>query len=438
LWARCPQILHRLKRWHISTTKAQVLGELSHSLWDGYHRPVRGLLLSLSKLEVNPDSFVRIITFFDELVRHRASLDALVRSAAALAECPAGLSDDFNGVVLCFNEDGSPHRGTADEPTVAKDILIDEVRVGSVWLQRPAEPQQFDEMLIERMALAAAALWQHDLGRDVTATTEPALLELVLSPRTGDIDRSRSLRLLGFSEIYPLRALAVTSDAAHELPGTVHRLVCELREGGLNQARGCVIGLKGAVLAQYQAPLGANGHVLPQVLRDRNMARGTRVGVGPLVDPAGIMTSWQAALSALRLSSTWLRSGGFIESDELGAAGLLADIPVASLEACKDLQVLDELASHPKGQRDIQALESLLRTGSLRQAAADMHLHHSSVAARLRHVEDALGLSLSDPIGHVRAEVAVALWRLLQSARKNRPPAALNLPSRPRTVRASS
>jgi DNA-binding transcriptional LysR family regulator len=72
------------------------------------------------------------------------------------------------------------------------------------------------------------------------------------------------------------------------------------------------------------------------------------------------------------------------------------------------------LAESESGALDVDTLEAFCRTGSLRQAALALHLHHSSVAARLAHVEDALGWRLDEPQGRFRARMALLARRLAQ------------------------
>jgi DNA-binding PucR family transcriptional regulator len=64
----------------------------------------------------------------------------------------------------------------------------------------------------------------------------------------------------------------------------------------------------------------------------------------------------------------------------------------------------------------VAALEAFCRTGSLRQAAAELHLHHSSVAARLARVEQAVGWRLDTPGDRFRARLAVVARLLAGSA----------------------
>ncbi|MHB1497960.1 MAG: helix-turn-helix domain-containing protein [Acidimicrobiales bacterium] len=370
---------------------------------------MRGVLLSLSKLDVNAESFLRIITYFDQLVRNRASLDALVRATAALAECGAGLRDDCNGVVVRFTETGEApgpgHRvALAETP-----ILLDQQTDGSGWLERDGDTGPFDRMLTERMAFAAAVLWQHDLGRELGVAPELALFDLALSASTGEVDRARALSRLGFSEALPVQVLAVSTEDPDDLGAATRRVCNYLTESVQGRVRGAVVGLKGAIIAQ---PALLTDQLVTSADHDLRHP-GTKVGMGTTALPPSAHISWLNALSALRLSETWLASTTITECLELGVLTLLAELPPAAISSSLDIQALTKLGATPRGVRDIEALEALFKTGSLRQAAADMYLHHSSLAARLRHVEDSLGLSLNDPIGRLRAQISVALWRLL-------------------------
>ena len=375
-------------------------------------RPVRGVLVSLSKLEVNPESFVRVITYFDELVRNRASLEALVRATATLAECTAGLCDDCNRVVIRFSETGDFVAGDPVARVAEAPIELDGGPVGFVWLERTGRRGQFDEMLTERMALAAAALWQHDLGRGVSTATEPALFDIALSHRTGAVDRVRALTRLGFSEAQSVQAMVVSSEDSDDLLPCIRQVCDVVSKRVKGHVRGAVVGLKGAIIAQP----GVITELLGGGTEPRLSRPGMHIAVGPSTLPPVVDSSWRHALAAMRLMATWMGGSSVTNYLDLGVLSLLADLSPAEIAKSPDVQAIQKHAGSARGLRDIEALEALFRTGSLRQAAADMNLHHSSVAARLRHVEDTLGLSLNDPIGHLRAQVAVALWRIFPAA----------------------
>jgi hypothetical protein len=101
-----------------------------------------------------------------------------------------------------------------------------------------------------------------------------------------------------------------------------------------------------------------------------------------------------------------------VDHDTLGPVALLADIPVDRLRAQPDVRALAGLAEGKGGPAALAALTAFLRTGSLRHAAGDLHLHHSSVAARLAGVETALGYRLSNSQDRFRAQLALYALRL--------------------------
>ncbi|SHM22363.1 helix-turn-helix domain-containing protein [Cryptosporangium aurantiacum] len=164
--------------------------------------------------------------------------------------------------------------------------------------------------------------------------------------------------------------------------------------------------------ANAAGPRGATGSASAGIRRG-SVASGIRVGVGGNVDGLDAETSWAQARLALRFATT---AGGptgdpgdaVVDHDALGPLALLAEIPTARLRDQPDVRALDALARTDSGALDVAALEAFCRTGSLRQAAAALYLHHSSVAARLAHVEDALGWHLDEPGDRFRAQLA--LW----------------------------
>jgi DNA-binding PucR family transcriptional regulator len=62
---------------------------------------------------------------------------------------------------------------------------------------------------------------------------------------------------------------------------------------------------------------------------------------------------------------------------------------------------------------DRDPLHAYCTTGSQRQAADLLHLHHSSVARRLEQIGKTLGIELAEPTGLTRARLALTAWRLL-------------------------
>lgn len=338
---------------------------------------MKGLLVRLSALDAGAEAAVRVIAYFDGLIEHRATAHELVRAAAALAECPVGLERPGE----------APLRAPGGPPGAESSGLDIAPGAGRVWLERPGGPGPFDELVLERLALSARLL-----AGPAPHLADPALVELVLSEREGPEDRVRALRLLGLEPTVPVRVVAV---AAPDPRGAAVGLL-----GGRLPAKVAIIDGLAAALVQRWVPgeLAAPPPV--------------RVGVGGAVDGGAARRSWAQARVAVRFAVADGSGPTVVEHDGLGSQALLAELPPERLRAQPDVAALVQLGATPSGALDVAALEAFCRTGSLRQAAAQLHLHHSSVAARLTHVEGALGWRLDDAAGRFRARFALLARRL--------------------------
>ncbi|MCW0213762.1 MAG: helix-turn-helix domain-containing protein [Pseudonocardia sp.] len=366
---------------------------------------MEGLLLRLSALDADAEAAVRVIAYFDALVERRATPEELVRSTANLAECTAGWSRGA-GQTLRTGPGGAPATGDP-RPSGSVSLGSGDARV---WLERDGGPGPLDDLVLERLAIAArllATLRRRTVAPDLA---DPALVELVLAEGEAQEDRARALHLLGLDARWPVRVLAMRS-ASNSTPEAV--AVEVVSASGQRSVRATVIGDAAAVL--LQPPPGA----LPPLpgLREA-LAEGRGAGavfaLGGSAAPLEARRSWLQARLALRFA---VADGpdAVVDHDALGSLALLAEIPAERLAAQPDVVALGELAATAAGALDVEALEAFCRTGSLRQAAAVLHLHHSSVAARLGHVERALGVDLDGPDGRFRARLALVTRRLAQA-----------------------
>jgi hypothetical protein len=370
---------------------------------------MKGLLLRLSMVDADAEAAVRVIAYFDALVEQRATLGALVRSVAALAECPAGLVRP--GAELRLSPEGKP---VPSGQPIAESGGIDLGETGRVWLERAGAAGPLDDLVLERFAMSARVLARLDTRGSAPNLADPALVELILAERAAVEDRARALRLLGLEAALPVRVLAVSApgrDAGAEAVGLV------ARGRPLRAVRVAVVDATAAVLLQPRVGAMTVVEDLRAALTDRAKERGAggselRVGVGGPVPPLQARDSWLEAQLALRFAVPGAAPDAVIEHTTLGALTLLADLPPARLRAEPDVAALLALAETESGALDVDTLEAFCRSGSLRQAAVILHLHHSSVAARLAHVEDALGWRLDEPQGRFRARMALLARRL--------------------------
>jgi PucR C-terminal helix-turn-helix domain len=371
-------------------------------------RPVRALVRYVSNFDTHAESALKVIGYFDALVEHRATLEGCVRAAAGLSQCNAGLRDDASSWSLRFNHRGTAMDGTG-APTTTRVIRVGDRDVGEVWLERDAGAEPLDELVVERMALAAGILWHGSTRPSRSAT---ALIELVVTNSTSPEERGRALRLLGFHPERPLSLVAVATDDTDKLADALSATSDAIQDWSSSHEhhviRSAVLGNIGSVLMQVglEASLETSDR-LPSLPRMPDV----RVGVVPRATSADAAVAWTQAQTAARFSGI-LGFGQVVDYGQLGSLAVLAALPQTNLDSNRDLKALAGLASSQRGRVTIETLQTCLSSSSLRAAATEMHLHHSSVSHRLRLAETALGLQINDPQSRLRAEVALILWQL--------------------------
>jgi hypothetical protein len=374
----------------------------------GKLRRMRALVRYVSNFDTHAESALKVIGYFDALVEHRATLEGCVRAAAGLSQCNAGLRDDAASWSLRFNYRGTQMDGIG-APTTTRVIRLGDRDVGEVWLERDDGAEPLDELVVERMALAAGILWHGSTRPSRSAT---ALIELVLTNSTSTEERGRALRLLGFHPERPLSLLAVTADDTDKLPEALSIISDVIQDWPSSHEhhviRTAVLGNIGGILVQagLEASLELSNRLSPlQRMPD------VRVGAVLRATSDDAAPAWTQAQTATRFSGI-LGFGQIVDYGELGSLALLAALPHTNLQSNRDLKALADLASSRRGLVTIETLQKCLSSNSLRAAAAEMHLHHSSVSHRLRHAEATLGLQISDPQSRLRAEIALILWQL--------------------------
>ncbi|AZM51307.1 ABC transporter substrate-binding protein [Streptomyces sp. WAC 01529] len=342
---------------------------------------MEALAVRLTQLDSHAEGALRVIMFYDTLMRRRVDLPALARASAGLAECVAGIRLHGTGRAIRISPDGTEARTPPGPASTTDTILLDDEEIGTVWLERPGAHNELDAVLLERLAIAAAAVVER-YGPARTTMADPALVELVVSSDSDEAARTRALRLLGFAAGLPVRVVAVRT----RLPlDHVAALLCPARP------------VKAAAVADV-------GVILATTLDPDRFPAGVRAGIGAAESPD---RSWLQARAALRFTTPRLP---VVRHEELGALALLADVPEAAARDNADVAAVDRIAGSPE---DLETLDTYCAVGSLRRAAELLHLHHSSVARRLDQIGKVLGIELTEPTGLFRARLALTTWRLL-------------------------
>jgi hypothetical protein len=364
---------------------------------------LHGLLRRLSGIDAEAEAAVKVIAAFDQLVAHRADIGALVRAAAGLAECSAGINDPLRGIFVAVSPDGRSTEGRT-VPKASSLAKVDDGSGAEVWLYRPNGPGPLDAIVAERMAAAAAIVLDRTFGSSSFAV-DPGALESLLSAQVPEVDRARCAKLLGFSDARSIRAVAFVCDEpqAEAVTRAVDTVTSEIRSNG-DVVQVAKVGETFAAITTAQAMPSS----VPATMR---------AGVGPAVDPVRAPASWAAAKSALRftLSLPGLRRPRVLTVEELGPLIALASFPIDELPAVGDVEAIMTLATSDPSGEHIHTLDAFCRAGSLRRTAAELFLHHTSVAARLDHISSVLGYAVDTPDGAFRARMALTLWQLSAS-----------------------
>ncbi|MFD9033933.1 helix-turn-helix domain-containing protein [Streptomyces sp. NPDC059567] len=342
---------------------------------------MEALAVRLSGLDPYVGGAIRVVAFYDTLMRRRVDLPALARASAGLAECVAGIRVHGTGRSIRVSPDGRDAIAPPAPATTTVPIVLDEEEIGTVWLERGGAVNQLDDVLLDRLALAAAAAVER-YGPARTTMADPALVELAIGADTDEAARARALRLLGFAADVPVRVVAVRSRVPLDRIGG---LVCPARP-------------------VKAAPLADVGVILATTVDAARFPADVRAGIGAADSPD---RSWREARTALRFTTP---REPVVRHADLGALALLAEVPQEASRDNADVAGIARVAGSPE---DLETLDTYCATGSLRRAADLLHLHHSSVARRVEQIGRTLDIDLTDPTGLTRARLALTAWRLL-------------------------
>ncbi|WP_415971730.1 helix-turn-helix domain-containing protein [Rhodococcus sp. 077-4] len=317
----------------------------------------------LAELDADSAGLVRVIDYFDALVRHGADTAAMMRASAALADCTVGMdvagSTDSSRTTRRCDPGGRWSPQPQRPPSSTKDVVVDDVVVGTVWIERVGKPLPLDDMLVDRMAITAAA---------------------ILHPRRTLTDYEHTTNLL-----FPMDELAVlTACAGLGIdPETELRVLVYDTDTGLHSPR--------ATAGRAVAVTVDDAVVVPVVRIDEIVESTAAVGISL---PSTASTSHLYVGSAYFARSQATEDKRIVDASELGALNLLAPGNSIPHESIPDLVRARQLTETATGRELLGTLRVYLRSGSLRAAANRMHLHHSSVAHRLAKLSDHLGYTV--------------------------------------------
>ena len=337
----------------------------------GDNGQVKDLEVRLTALDPDAGAAMRVIAYFDELTTERAGLRAIIRGAAVLAGCPAGLSDEPRRLFLRAEPGGAVGQPPGPPDPRWLSIPVGQDGAAVLWLERPGQAGPVEAMILERAAVASQAVLERTRG-PVPARDDDALAEVLVDDAAPVRDRQHACRRLGLAENGTARAIALAD---------------------------------GSVLVRPSDGTGPG-------------EEGPRAGIGPAVGVLQLPASWAAAQVALRLTAEGTPGDPgprLVRAEDLGCLALLAASVTATTPQVPDELALDLTAAEAPWM--LATLDAVTRSASLRAAAASLRIHHSTLQERITQAERMLGWNIRDPEGSHRLYLALALRRLRRHPR---------------------
>lgn len=315
-----------------------------------------------SALDPEVSESLSVISYFDALMADGVGLDGLLRGAAVLAGVVAGA--EVRGKVVRRDPQGRRVDDGAENPRSATR----QTPAGTVWLERTEAAHAGDALILERLALAVElAAVRHNPDN---------ALDILLDEARTTHERASSLARLGFEPDTRLRVIASTVEDRRP-----------------NRASTIVATHSGML----RATVDVHGDYAP---------RG-RTGFGTWERAFDASASWEAAAIAFRFTDM---STLTVDASELGALlPLVRKYDPRAPHA--DVLVLDRLDT-----RSAQILRTLVEAESVRAAAVQLGMHHSSLQARHEDLTLALGYDPRTVVGRIRYATAEMLRRLTDPA----------------------
>ncbi|MER5180542.1 helix-turn-helix domain-containing protein [Streptomyces sp. NPDC002896] len=341
----------------------------------------------LAALDPDAGAALQVIAYFDRLMEGRVGLEALVRGAAVLSGCPARLVDERRGVRVRVEPDGRRDASVGpvdpawpwvplepvDSPATAAATAAPVPQPpAALWLERSGPPDGVHAMILERAAHAVRAVMDRTRGWAPVAAVpapDPALVEVVLDASAPLGTRMHAAAQLGLRQGQSVRAVVLHGGGAEVVP---------------------------------------DGQPLPEV---------RRAGVGPAVEPAELPQSCAAARTALRFTAEGTAQDPgprTVYAEELGALTLLAAAVGPDTPPIPDVLAVERaVAEAPWAAATLYAVAA---APSLRAAAAELTVHHSTLQERLAQSEHILGWEVHSPQGRLRLQLALAVRKLQRTA----------------------
>ncbi|WP_210604529.1 hypothetical protein [Brevibacterium oceani] len=319
------------------------------------HRLVR----QLDSFAPEASEALKIVAYFDVLISKDAGVDSLLRGAAMLSGGVAGA--EFRGRTVRCDSNGRTLAGQ----TAAGATYERRGESWRVWLELDEEDHPTAEVIVERLGFGVALL-------DTRRTGEHGI-EAALDPARTVSDRLAALARNHVHTTEPVRVIATLTDSPAP-PGPSSILPTRF----------------GLMRATIESSGGSADY--PH-----------RIGFGLRLRPDEAPESWNSAIIALHLTDEEVT-----RSFDVTELGSMLDL-VKNFDPGNPHPDVVALASLDDRARRV--LLALVEADSLRSAATELGMHHSTVQGRHESLTRALGYDPRSNLGRMRYIAAGLLYR---------------------------
>jgi hypothetical protein len=347
---------------------------------------MRELVGRVAALDVVASEGLEVISYFDTLVEQRSGIEGIVRATSAFADSPAGFIDPDRRLRIRVDVKGHEHATDTcpeDPASTWPSLLVGTDSLGTVWIERLGPPRATDSLVLERMAASVRITLERQTGSPLNAE---GAVEILLDSDADLTLRTRSASVLGLDMTGWSRVIALPPGRRTD-PSPPYSAV-------------------------LQSPVGqVRALIATERLAQPNLCStdpaGSRVGVGTVGTGLELPGSWSSALAALRLTSPFDPQ---VRADEAGPLLALAEVYGPGRRQGPD--ALGELASKPWV---LATAHSLANSDSIRDAARQCNVHHSTMTARAEQLASALGYPTTGSAGRFRLALDLAVHWLVSN-----------------------
>jgi hypothetical protein len=369
---------------------------------------MKGILIRLADTDSEAAAALKVIDYFDALVdQPSVDLSALATATALLVGCPVSIQQQSGEIA---------HSTLSGDPKAAalSGVSVRSSHGHVVWFERTEPAESTDALILERCAIAADLISERIARRGPAGSLDdPGLLEVLVRRDGPEAARRAAGARLGLKELHRVRLVALdvnnTDDRAAALLMLIARAGRTIRPLNVSVLDGI-----GAALVQETGGDSLAGGI-QTALHERYGPKDSplRCGISAAVRLDAAADAWDQARVALKFSIWGTAEQAVTTYEGLGPLSLLGELPRDRLEAHPDVVSLQYLERGSSGGSDLKVLDVFCHSSSLRAAAQSLHMHHSSVAARLEQIEQALGWALDTPEGRFRTRLAILAHRLV-------------------------